>query len=142
LNSPPGASLKVEDERGLPDPGWRHCGVRALLPVVNAAEQNRRRHERRVPAHPVAVSAEAENGRTTGKVVNISAGGACLALDDQAFAVGDELVLWMHFARPKAAVPATARIVWTAPDQNPARCGLEWTHGGPQRRWIGWLTEV
>jgi Tfp pilus assembly protein PilZ len=109
---------------------------------VNAAERNRRRHERRVPAHPVEVSAEAERGQASGKVVNLSAGGACLALDDRVFEVGDELVLWMHFAQPKRAVPATGRVVWTAPNPGRPRCGLEWTHGGPQRRWIGWLTEV
>ncbi len=103
---------------------------------------SRRRSERRVPAHRVTVSAETENARATGEVVNISAGGACLALDDGAFAVGDDLILWMHFARPKPAVPATGRVVWTAPAPTRLRCGLEWTHGGPQRDWIGWLTGV
>ncbi len=103
---------------------------------------SRRRSERRVPAHRVTVSAETENARATGEVVNLSAGGACLALDDRVFAVGDDLILWMHFARPKQAVPATGRVVWTAPAPSRPRCGLEWTHGGPQRDWIGWLTGV
>jgi len=102
----------------------------------------RRRSERRVPAHRVTVSAETENARATGEAVNLSAGGACLALDGRVFEVGDELILWMHFARPKRAVPATGRVVWTASGQERPRCGLEWTHGGPQRHWIGWLTAV
>ena len=89
------------------------------------------------------VSAEAEEARATGEAVNLSDGGACLALDDAMFAVGDELILYMHFARPKRAVPATGRVVWTAsPREDRRRCGLEWTHQGPQRRWIGWLTGV
>jgi Tfp pilus assembly protein PilZ len=90
----------------------------------------------------VAVSAEAETGRASGEAINLSAGGACLALDDEAFAVGDELILWMHFARPKQAVTATGRVVWAASPRGGLRCGLEWTHEGPQRRWIGWLTTV
>jgi len=109
---------------------------------MDASDRTRRRSERRAPAHPVLVSAEAEDARATGEAVNLSAGGACLAFDDRVFEVGDDLILWMHFARPKQAVPATGRVVWTAPTPGRPRCGLEWTHGGPQRDWIGWLTGV
>jgi hypothetical protein len=109
---------------------------------MSASARIPRRSERHVPAHRVAVSAEAETARTRGEAVNLSAGGACLALDDVAFEVGDELVLWMHFAQPKQAVTATGRVVWTASHGGGTRCGLEWTHEGPQRDWIGWLTRV
>ena len=95
-----------------------------------------------MPSHRVAVSAEAEHAGATGEAVNLSEGGACLALDDSVFDVGDELILWMHFARPKQPVPATARVVWTVPAKGRSRYGLEWTHLGPQRDWIGWLTQV
>ncbi|MCG6923148.1 MAG: PilZ domain-containing protein [Acidobacteria bacterium] len=109
---------------------------------MDASDGRRRRSERRVPAHRVAVSAETEDARTSGEAVNLSAGGACLALDDGVFGVGDQLILSMQFARPKQRVAATGRVVWTAFDRTPPRCGLEWTHGGPQRGWIGWLTRV
>lgn len=109
---------------------------------MDESERTLRRSERRVPAHSVTVSAEAEGARTTGEAVNLSDGGACLALDDTVFEVGDELILWMHFAQPRRAVPATGRIVWTVPDRSRTRCGLEWTHAGPQRQWIGWLAEA
>jgi Tfp pilus assembly protein PilZ len=109
---------------------------------MNVSERNRRRSERRTPAHRVSVSVETETVRAKGEAVNLSAGGACLALDDHAFEVGDELVLWMHFAQPKQAVTATGRVVWTASRRGRPRCGLEWTHEGPQRDWIGWLTRV
>jgi Tfp pilus assembly protein PilZ len=104
--------------------------------------ERRRRSERRAPAHRVVVSAEAEHARTRGEALNLSAGGACLVLDDWAFEVGDELVLWMHFARAKPPVPATGRVVWTTSGRRRSRCGLEWTHEGPQRDRIGWLTGV
>jgi hypothetical protein len=109
---------------------------------MTASERTPRRSERRTPAHRVAVSAEAESVRASGEAVNLSAGGACLAFDDSAFEVGDELALWMHFAKPKQAVTATGRVVWTASRRGRPRCGLEWTHEGPQRDWIGWLTGV
>ncbi len=95
-----------------------------------------------MPAHPVLVSAETEGVRSTGEAVNLSDGGACLAFDDTMFAVGDELIVWMHSGQARPAVPATGRVVWSASDQGSCRCGLKWTHRGPQRRWIGWLTEV
>jgi hypothetical protein len=95
-----------------------------------------RRSKRKAPVHTVIVSADAERASTTGQAVNLSAGGACLAVDDAAFEVGDELILKIYSAGPKWPVFATGRIVWTAP----GHCGVEWTHGGPQRHWIGWLS--
>ena len=109
---------------------------------MDASEHRRRRSKRREPARYVVVSAEAENARTTGEAINFSAGGVCLALEDRAFETGDELILWMHFARPKQPVPATGRVVWTASGRGRPCCGLEWTHEGPQRDRIGWLTGV
>lgn len=109
---------------------------------MDTSDRPPRRSERRAPAHRVVVSAEAEAGRATGEAVNLSNGGACLALDDDAFAVGDELILFLHFVRPKQPVPATGRIVWTASDRGRPRYGLEWTHQGPQRDWIDWLAGV
>jgi Tfp pilus assembly protein PilZ len=108
---------------------------------MHVRERPHRRSERRVPAHPVLVSVELEDARATGEAVNLSDGGACLALDDPVVGVGDELILWMHLPRPRQAVPATGRVVWTAAEPGRARCGVEWTHHGPQREWIGWLTE-
>lgn len=107
---------------------------------MDRSRSPQRRSERRAPIHPVIVSAEAEKGRATGEALNLSAGGACLELEDAAFEVGDELIVWMHSARPRWPVPATGRVVWADPGRDSARCGLEWTHGGPQRHWIGWLT--
>src|SRR5512141_3531303 len=103
---------------------------------MDQRDRPRRRAERRAPSHRVVVSAETERGGATGEAVNLSEGGACLALDDAIFDVGDELILWMHFVRPKQPVPATGRVVWTAPSAGRPRCGLEWTHEGPQRDWI------
>jgi hypothetical protein len=108
---------------------------------MHVSERSLRRSPRRVPTHPILVSVEAERAHTTGEAVNLSDGGACLALDDSAFQVGDELILWMHLAQPRHAVPATGRVVWTAPDPGRPRCGLEWTHRGPQREWISWVGE-
>lgn len=109
---------------------------------MDSGDRPPRRAERRAPSHRVTVSAEAEHGRAAGEAVNLSDGGACLALDDSAFDIGDELILWMHFNGPKQPVPATGRVVWTASERGRPRCGLEWTHEGPQRDWIGWLTSV
>jgi hypothetical protein len=109
---------------------------------MGASERTPRRSERRKPAHRVAVSAEAEAVRVSGEALNLSAGGACIAFDNTAFEVGDELILWMHFARPRQPVTATGRVVWAGSSWGRPRCGLEWTHQGPQRNWIGWLTGV
>ncbi len=109
---------------------------------MDASTRHRRRSKRRAPARRVLVSAEAENARASGEAINFSAGGVCLALDDRAFEAGDELIVWMHFARPKKPVPATGRVVWITSGRGRPRCGLEWTHEGPQRDRIGWLTGV
>jgi Tfp pilus assembly protein PilZ len=91
----------------------------------------------------VTVAAESEHGGVAGEAVNLSEGGACLAIDDAIFDVGDELILFLHFAEKQRLVPATGRVVWTAPANGQrSRCGLEWTHEGPQRDWIGWLSEA
>ncbi len=109
---------------------------------MHVSERPLRRSERRVPAHPVLVSAEAESVNATGEAVNLSDGGACLAFDDAMLAVGDELIVRLHSGQARQAVPATGRVVWTTSHQGCTRCGLEWTHAGPQRQWIGWLTEA
>ena len=109
---------------------------------MQVSERPLRRAERRVPAHPVLVSAEAEGMRATGEAVNLSDGGACLALDEAMLTVGDELILQLHSGQARQAVPATGRVVWIAPDRRGTRCGLEWTHAGPQRQWIGWLVDA
>ena len=102
-----------------------------------------RRAARRAPKHPVTVAAEAEHGGVAGEALNLSEGGACVAIDDAIFDVGDELILYLHFSQNQRLVPATARVVWTAPaNGHRSRCGLEWTHQGPQRDWIGWLSEA
>lgn len=107
-----------------------------------AEERNRRRAERHVPAHPVVVAAEGERLRSRGEALNLSEGGACLTLDPS-FAVGDELVLWLTFARPGQPVPATGRVVWVKSGLfGRPRLGVQWTHHGPQRDWLEWLTRV
>ena len=105
--------------------------------------EQRRRFERRAPAHPVRVAAETEAiAGATGEALNLSDGGACLALQTGDLAVGDEVILWLAFARPGHAVPATGRIVWAGGGWGRPRYGVEWTHEGPQRQWIGWLTRA
>jgi hypothetical protein len=102
-----------------------------------------RRFERRPPAHPVRVAAETEAiAGATGEALNLSDGGACLALQTADLTVGDEVILWLAFARPGHPVPATGRIVWVGGGWGRPRYGVEWTHTGPQRQWIGWLTRV
>lgn len=103
----------------------------------------RRRFERRVPAHAVQVAAEAEAiCRASGEALNLSDGGACLALQTGDLSVGNEVILWFSFARPPHPVTATGRVVWTGRSWGRPRYGIEWTHQGPQRRWIGWLVRV
>jgi hypothetical protein len=110
--------------------------------MARKLDEDRRRAERRVPSHAVIVEAETERLHSRGEVTNLSEGGACLALDRD-FAVGDEVILWLTFARPGRPVPATGRVVWTASSfLGDARCGVQWTHAGPQRDWLGWLTRV
>jgi len=103
----------------------------------------RRRVEREEPAHVVRVTAECDSTPLArGEALNLSAGGACLALQTSHFAVGDELILWMNFVRPRQPVPATARVVWTSGGPSRPRYGVEWTHRGPQRSWIGWAARA
>ena len=107
--------------------------------MAESGEQQRR-WERQVPVHPVRVAAESEAiAGATGEALNLSGGGACLALQTGDFSVGDEVILWLTFARP---VPATGRIVWAGGRWGRPRYGVAWTHEGPQRSWIGWLTRV
>ena len=106
-------------------------------------QEQRRRFERRPPAHPVRVAAETEAiAGATGEALNLSDGGACLALQTGDLAVGDEVILWLAFARRGHPVPATGRIVWAGGGWGRPRYGVEWTHEGPQRQWLGWLTRA
>lgn len=106
------------------------------------ATEQRRRWERRAPAHAVRVAAESEGAASGGEALNLSDGGACLALQTRDFSVGDEVILWLTFARPGQPVPATGRVVWAGGGWGRPRYGVEWTHRGPQRQWIGWLTRA
>jgi hypothetical protein len=91
----------------------------------------------------VRVSVESERlAFVSGEAVNLSDGGACLALQTPDLAVGDDLILWMRFARREQPVPATGRVVWARAGWGRPRYGVEWTHRGPQRQWIGWLTRA
>jgi hypothetical protein len=100
-----------------------------------------RRAERLVPAHPVRIEAEAAVlGPIRGEARNLSDGGACLALDAD-LDVGEELIVRLLFEHYDNPVPATGRVVWTAPSRGPRLShGIQWTHSGPHRRWIGWLS--
>jgi PilZ domain len=107
------------------------------------SDEMQRRFERRAPAHAVRVAAEAEAiNRTSGEALNLSDGGACLALQTGDLSVGDEVMLWFSFAKPAHLVTATGRVVWAGRSWGRPRYGIEWTHQGPQRRWIGWLVRV
>jgi len=112
------------------------------------AGTEKRRWERHVPAHAVRVAAETVAiAAATGEALNLSDGGACLALQSGDLSVGDEVILLLTFAGPAFAgprrpLPATARIVWAGGGWGRPRYGVEWTHQGPQRSWIGWLTRV
>ena len=67
--------------------------------MAQSAEQQRR-WERRAPTHPVRVSAETEILATAaGEALNLSDGGACLALQTSDLSVGDEVILWLSFER-------------------------------------------
>jgi hypothetical protein len=106
-------------------------------------EPSRRRFDRRLPAHAVRVTAETEGVYSGGgEAVNLSDGGACLALQTSDLSVGDELILSFQFAHPPHPVTATGRVVWAGRGRGRPRYGIEWTHQGPQRRWIGWLVRV
>lgn len=60
------------------------------------------------------MTAEREDTLALGEAVDLSAGGACLTLTSRALLVGDEVILWSSFAKPRYPVPATGRIVWAA----------------------------
>jgi hypothetical protein len=100
-----------------------------------------REAERLVPAHSVRIEAEAASvGPIRGEAHNLSDGGACLALDAD-LDVGDELIMRLLFDHYDNPVSATGRVVWARPSRGvPGSYGIQWTHSGPQRRWIGWLT--
>jgi hypothetical protein len=105
--------------------------------------ESRRRYERNAPRHVVQVTAESEGAALAlGEAINLSSGGACLALQTKDLTVGDEVILWMNFARPRQPVPATARVVWTSGGWGRPRYGVQWTHLGPQRHWLGWATQA
>jgi hypothetical protein len=107
------------------------------------SDKPQRRWERLVPSHTVRVVAEAEAvARVAGEALNLSEGGACLALQAGDFAVGDEVIVWLSFESPGPPVPATGRIVWAGGGWGRPRYGVQWTHRGPQRSWIGWLTRA
>ena len=109
------------------------------------AESGRRQRqwERRVPSHPVRVAAETETvAGITGEALDLSEGGACLAFPTADFAVGDDVIVWLRFTRPDPPVPATGRIVWAGGGRGRPRYGVQWTHRGPQRSWIGWLIDA
>lgn len=100
--------------------------------------ESKRRFERQEPVHTVQVTAEYQGALALGQALNLSAGGACVALQSRDLTVGDEIILWLSFVRPRQPVPATGRIVWTAGGWDEPYYGVEWTHAGPQRSWIGW----
>ena len=107
------------------------------------SKEQRRKWERCSPTHPVRVAAETEGVTgAAGEVLNLSGGGACLALQTSDFSVGDELILWLVFSRPGQPVPATGRVVWVGGGWGRPRYGVQWTHCGPQRSWIDWLAGV
>lgn len=99
-------------------------------------KSERRRAVRVVPPEPVTV--RMENGRdpvALGMLDNISETGACVRTDN-AFPVGDELLLALNFAREGPPLSATGRVVWRGtPGGNPAPLphGLQWTYDGPHR---------
>ncbi|MFI4944804.1 MAG: PilZ domain-containing protein [Burkholderiales bacterium] len=102
------------------------------------SDRTERRYERQSPSHTVQVTAELEGALALGEAIDLSAGGARLLLQSRELAVGDEVILWLSFARPRQPVPATGRVVWAGGGWDEPLYGLEWTHQGPQRSWIGW----
>jgi Tfp pilus assembly protein PilZ len=99
--------------------------------------------ERLVPVHPVRIEAEtAFASPISGEARDLSDGGACLALDAD-LEVGDELIMRLLFDQHDNPVPATGKVVWAASGgRSRGRYGIQWTHSGPQRRWIGWLVRT
>src|SRR5262245_27018671 len=105
--------------------------------VDDAARAERRRAVRVVPPEPVTVSMENRQGPVAyGSVANISETGACVRTDI-GFAVGEELLLRLNFAREAQPLSATGRVVWQSkPPGRTAgslRHGVQWTYDGPHR---------
>ena len=109
---------------------------------MGEADRMQRRYERAHPAHTVQVTAEIEGALALGEALDLSAGGACVVLQSREFVVGDEVIVWLSFAKPRQPVPAIGRVVWAGGGWDAPRYGLEWTHEGPQRSWIGWATRA
>jgi Tfp pilus assembly protein PilZ len=105
---------------------------------MGESDQPQRRYPRQVPAHTVQVTAEHEGALALGEAKDVSRGGACVALQSRQLAVGDEVILWLSFARPRQPVPATGRVVWAGGASDQRLYGLEWTQDGPQRAWLDW----
>jgi hypothetical protein len=124
------------------DSGGRSWDTRSTLEAAMSESDRTRRYERQAPAHTVQVTAEHEGALSLGEAVDLSAGGARVVLQSRALSVGDEVILWLSFARPRQPVPATGRVVWAAGGWDEPHYGLEWTHEGPQRSWIGWATSA
>jgi len=104
---------------------------------------NRRRAGRHVPRRPVDVEAETEGlERIEGEARDLSTGGACVALGAD-LAVGENLILRLHFSGQHRPVLATGRIVWmTSRLWGRPRYGVEWTFPGPRRYWVDWLSRA
>jgi len=102
--------------------------------MVEVPGRERRRAKRLVPRETVRVDLEFEQGAVAhGVIADISEGGACVATEAIATLHGDTVLMHMTFAGEPQAVRATGRIVWMSDGERPIRCGLEWTHVGPQR---------
>lgn len=104
---------------------------------------NRRQAERRIPRRSVTVEGETEGVRSiAGKTRNLSTGGACVTLAAE-LAVGEDLILRLHFPTLAYSVPATGRVVWTATRLlGRPRYGIQWTHPGSRGYWLDWLSRA
>jgi hypothetical protein len=112
------------------------------------AGKKKRRWERHVPAHPVRVAAETEAiPSATGEALNLSDRGA------PAWPCRTATSAWATTSSCCSASPVPPTPAPAGPCPPPAassgpeawgrpRYGVEWTHQGPQRSWIGWLTRV
>jgi hypothetical protein len=107
---------------------------------MDEPDRPQRRYERQAPSHTVQVTAEHEGALALGEAVDLSQGGARVVLQSRALSVGDEVILWLSFARPRQPVPATGRVVWAGGGLDEPLYGLEWTHEGPQRSWLDWAS--
>jgi hypothetical protein len=102
---------------------------------------NRRHAERRVPRRSVGIEAEAEGlDSVAGEARNLSTGGACVSLAAD-LAVGEDVILRLHFPTLAYSVPATGRVVWTSTRLlGRPRYGIQWTHPGSRGYWLDWLS--